>query len=123
MSAGIWPGFFRNRQPEIVRKPKGIAVFLDVSGSVNEYLPEIIGILSAFRDRIRTIHLFSNAVVETSFDAACRGQLKTTYGTDFDCVAKAILEKEYEKAVVITDGYGGLKEDSSAALAKAGKVR
>lgn len=119
LSAGVWPGFFRNRQPEIVQKPKGIAVFLDVSGSVNDYLPEIIGILSGLRDRIRTVHLFSNTVVEVPFAELCKGQVQTTYGTDFDCIAKTILEKEYERAVVITDGYGGLKEESSAALAKA----
>ncbi len=120
LSAGVWPGFFRNRQPEIVQKPKGIAVFLDVSGSVNDYLPEIIGLLSGFKDRIRTVHLFSNAVVEVPFEELCRGKVQTTCGTDFDCIAKAILEKEYERAVVITDGYGGLKEENSAALVKAG---
>jgi len=120
LSAGIWPGFFRNRQPEIVRRQKGIAVFLDVSGSVNDYLPKIIGILSGFRDRIRTIHLFSNAVLEVPFGTLCQGNVQTTYGTDFDCIAKTILEKEYERAVVITDGYGGLKEENSAALKKAG---
>ena len=120
LSAGIWPGFFRNRQSEIVLKQKGIAVFLDVSGSVNDYLPQIIGLLSGFRERLRTIHLFSNAVVEASFAAVCEGKLTTTYGTDFDCIAKEILAKEYERAVVITDGYGGLKEESSAALTKAG---
>ena len=120
LSAGVWPGFFRNRQPEIVRRQKGIAVFLDVSGSVNDYLPQIIGILSGLRDRIRTVHLFSNTVVEVPFSTVCKGQVQTTYGTDFDCIAKAILAKEYERAVVITDGYGGLKEENSAALTKAG---
>ena len=120
LSAGVWPGFFRNRQPEVVRRQKGIAVFLDVSGSVNDYLPEIIGILSGLRNRIRTVHLFSNSIVEVPFDELCKGQVQTTYGTDFDCIAETILEKEYERAVVITDGYGGLKEESSAALAKAG---
>ena len=120
LSAGIWPGFFRNRQPEITRRQKGVALFLDVSGSVNDYLPQIIGILSGFRERIRTIHLFSNAVVEVPFTALCHGKIRTTYGTDFDCIANTILEKEYERAAVITDGYGGLKEENSAALAKAG---
>jgi len=120
LSAGVWPGFFRNRQPEIVQKPKGIAVFLDVSGSVNDYLPEIIGILSGLRNRIRTVHLFSNTVVDVPFAELCKGQVQTTYGTDFDCIAKTILDNEYERAVVITDGYGGLKEENSAALAKAG---
>jgi len=120
LSAGVWPGFFRNRQPEVVRRQKGIAVFLDVSGSVNDYLPQIIGILSGLRDRIRTVHLFSNTVVDVPFGTLCQGKVQTTYGTDFDCIAKTILAKEYERAVVITDGYGGLKEENSAALAKAG---
>jgi len=120
MSAGLWPGFFRNRQPEVTFHQKGIAVFLDVSGSVNDHLPEIIGLLTGFRDRIRTIHLFSNSVVEVSFGALCQGRLQTTYGTDFDCIARKILEKEYERSVVITDGLAGLKEDNATALRKAG---
>ncbi len=45
LCAGVCPGFFRNRQPDVIRKRKGIAVFLDVSGSVNDHLPELIGIL------------------------------------------------------------------------------
>lgn len=120
LSAGLWPGFFRNRQPEVTFHQKGIAVFLDVSGSVNDHLPGIIGLLARFRDRIRTIHLFSNAVVEAPFGALCQGRLQTTYGTDFDCIARTILEKEYERSVVITDGIAGLKEDQSEALRKAG---
>ena len=120
LSAGLWPGLFRNRQPEIVRKQKGIAIFLDVSGSVNDHLPAIIGLLARFRDRIRTIHLFSNAVVDVSFGALCQGTVQTTYGTDFDCIARTILAREYERAVVMTDGYGGLKEENGAALKKAG---
>ena len=120
LSAGLWPGFFRNRQPEIVCKPKGIAIFLDVSGSVNDHLPAIIGVLSGLRERLKTIHLFSNVVVDVPFGALCQGNVQTTYGTDFDCIAKTILAKDYERAVVITDGYGGLKEENSAALKKAG---
>ena len=120
LSAGIWPGFFRNRQPEIVRRQKGIAVFLDVSGSVNEYLPEILGILSGLRNRLSTIYLFSNRVVEVPFAAVCRGELETTHGTDFDCIARTVLEKEYERAVVITDGFADLKEENAGLLRKAG---
>ena len=122
LSAGIWPGLFRNRQPEVIRHQKGIAVFLDVSGSVNDHLPEIIGILSSLKNRIKSIYLFSNKVVEVPFSSLCKGEVETTFGTDFDCIAKEILEKEYERAVVITDGYASLSE-SNAVLLKKFKVR
>ena len=120
LGAGVWPGFFRNQQPEIFHRQKGVAVFLDVSGSVNDFLPEIIGLLSGLRKRITTIYLFSNQVVEVPFATLCRGELQTTHGTDFDCIAEIILTKEYERAVVITDGMASLKEENTARLRKAG---
>jgi hypothetical protein len=116
LSAGIWPGLFRNRLPEITCQEKGVAIFLDVSGSVNEYLPRIVGILSAYRHRIQAVYLFSNAVVESSMEALCRGRVTTTYGTDFDCVAREIVAREFERAVVITDGFAALSEDDAVAL-------
>jgi len=120
LSAGVWPGFFRNRQPEIIRKQKGIALYLDVSGSVNDSLPEILGVLSQYRHRIGTVYLFSNTVAEVGFSRLCAGQIQTTYGTDFDCVAGSILEKEYERAVVFTDGYADLNEENAEELKKGG---
>jgi hypothetical protein len=116
LSAGIWPGFFRNRQPELIRRQKGIAVFLDVSGSVNESLPQIIGLLARCRSRLASIHLFSNEVVEVPFAKLCAGELQTTHGTDFDCVAEAIIKKGYDRAVVVTDGCADLKEENAKKL-------
>ena len=120
LSAGIWPGFFRNRQPELIRRQKGVALFLDVSGSVNEFLPQIIGLLSGLRNRLTTIYLFSNKVVEVPFAKLCQGELQTTYGTDFDCVAETVLEKEYERAIILTDGCASLKPENTERLRKAG---
>lgn len=120
LSADVWPGFFRNRQTEVIRQRKGVAVFLDVSGSVNDFLPEIIGLLSGLRNRITTIYLFSNKVVEVPFIKLCQGELETTYGTDFDCVAEVILAREYERAVVMTDGYASLNEENAQRLRQAG---
>ena len=120
LSAGIWPGLFRNRQTEIIRNRMGVAVFLDVSGSVNDYLPGILGILSKFKDRIRTVYLFSNKVVESSMAEVCNGQIKTTYGTDFDCIAQEIIAKSYDRAVVITDGVAEMEEANTKALQDAG---
>jgi hypothetical protein len=35
-------------------------------------------------------------------------------------VARSILEKEYERAVVITDGYADMKEENTEELKKGG---
>ena len=120
LSAGVWPGLFRNRQAEVIRRQKGVAIYLDVSGSVNDSLPEILGVLSHYRSRIGSVYLFSNKVAEVEFTRLCAGHIQTTYGTDFDCVARSIVEKEYERSVVITDGYADLNEDNAAEMKKRG---
>ncbi len=120
LSADIWPGFFRNRQPEIRRKREGVAIFLDVSGSVNQHLPEIAGLLGRYRQAIRSVYQFSNAVSEITMNALLRGYVETTFGTDFNCVAKTILKEEFDKAVIITDGHAGLAPDYVTGLHKAG---
>ena len=120
LSADIWPGFFRNRQPEIRRKREGVAIFLDVSGSVESHLPEIAGLLSRYRQAIRSVYQFSNAVSEITMDALLRGYVETTFGTDFNCVAKTILQEEFDKAVIITDGHAGLAPNYVSGLHKAG---
>ena len=43
---------------------------------------------------------------------------RTSYGTDFGCVATSILERGYPKAVVITDGYADMTEEHAEALKK-----
>ena len=116
LSAGVWPGLFRNRQVQRMPERKGVAVFLDVSGSVNEHLPAIIGLLAPYRERIASVHLFSNTVVEIDFVSLAQGRVQTTYGTDFDCVARAIVERGYDRAVVLTDGHASLGEDARAPL-------
>jgi len=116
LGAGLWPGLFRNRQIEHRRENKGVPIFLDVSGSVNEHLPAIVGLLTHYRNRIRSVYLFSNAVREVPFDMLCAGRLSTTYGTDFNCVARAISERGYDRAVVLTDGYASLDDDHAQLL-------
>ena len=51
-----------------------------------------------------TIFQFSN----TSFKTLLNGNIQTTYGTDFDCIAQSILDHGFDKAVIITDGYASM---------------
>ena len=52
------------------------------------------------------------------FDVFASGHVHTTYGTDFDCIAQSIIERDYDKAVVLTDGYADLDKDLQDGLRK-----
>ncbi len=108
LAAVCWPGYFHNRHPRPAVKKTGLAIYLDVSGSVKEHLPDILGAIAKLGGEVTTIYLFSNQVVETVLKNLVRGNIKTTWGTDFNCVARSIIEKNLDKAVVITDGYAHL---------------
>jgi hypothetical protein len=118
LAAGIPPFHYHNHVQRVAVKEHGLAVYLDVSGSVNEHLPEIIGVLSSLKAELTSIFLFSNKVVEIPFKALLAGQIQTTYGTDFNCIAESIIQRGLDKAVILTDGYASLAEDKQAELKK-----
>ncbi len=118
LAAGIPPFHYHNHVQRVAVKEHGLAVYLDVSGSVNEHLPEIVGVLSGLKAELISIFLFSNKVVEIPFKTLLAGQVRTTYGTDFDCIADSILERGFDKAVILTDGYASLAEDKQTELKK-----
>ena len=122
LAAGIVPFHYHNSAQRIAVKEHGLAVYLDVSGSVNESLPEIIGVLRSMKHELATIFLFSNKVVEVPFKTLLAGHVQTTYGTDFDCIADSVVERGLDKAVILTDGYANLAEDKQTEL-KNRKVR
>ena len=111
LAADIWPGYFHNRFQRPKTRNRGLAIYLDVSGSVEEYLPKILGVLKNLRREITSVFQFSNEVVETSFESLLRGEIETTYGTDFDCIAQSIVDRGFDKAVIITDGYASMEDE------------
>ena len=118
LAAGIPPFHYHNHVQRVATKEQGLAVFLDVSGSVNQYLPEIVGVLSSLRSELTSTFLFSNKVFEVPFKTLLAGRVQTTYGTDFNCIAESIVERNLDKAVILTDGYADLAEDKQAELRK-----
>lgn len=118
LSAGIAPFHYHNHVQRVAVKERGLAVYLDVSGSVNDYLPEIVGVLQSLKGELTSIFLFSNKVVETPFKTLLAGRVQTTHGTDFDCIADSILERSFDKAVILTHGYASLAADKQAELKK-----
>ena len=84
LAAGIAPFHYHNERPQITTVQHGLAVYLDVSGSVNRYLPKIIALLRCLENELKSIFLFSNEVVEVPFKTLLAGRVQTTFGTDFD---------------------------------------
>jgi len=116
LAAGVPPFHYHNQTQAVATKNRGLAIYLDVSGSVNEHLPKILGILADLKRELRTVFLFSNRVVEVPFTSLMQGQLETTGGTDFNCIARSILDRELDKAIVLTDGYASLNQELGKAL-------
>jgi len=120
LAAGIYPCHFHVRLQHVQKRNRGLAIYLDVSGSVTEYLPQILGILKSLRKEITTIFQFSNDVVETLFETLLKGNIRTTLGTDFDCIARSILDRGFDKAIIITDGYASMSHGLKQQLRKHG---
>lgn len=118
LSAGIAPFHYHNLAQRAAMTERGLAIYLDVSGSVNDYLPDIIGILQSLKSELTSIFLLGNKVVETPFKTLLAGRVQTTYGTDFNCIADSILERGFDKAVILTDGYASLDDNKQTELKK-----
>jgi hypothetical protein len=116
MSAGMTLFHYHNQAIGVTQQRQGLAIYLDVSGSVNHHLPKIIGVLESLRAELKSLFLFSNKVVEVPFKSLLAGSVQTTYGTDFNCIAYSILERDLDKAVIITDGYAAIDPDLVAML-------
>jgi len=110
LAVGVPSLHYHNRVSKASTEDRGLAVYLDVSGSVNQHLPKILGILQSLKTELLSVFLFSNKVAEVSFKTLLKGHVQTTYGTDFDCIAESILERAFDKAVILTDGYASMSE-------------
>ena len=100
-------------------RKRGLAVYLDVSGSVNQHLPSILAVLARLEGVLTSVLLFSTEVKEVPMRDVMRGKLVTTYGTSFDCVARSLIERQYQRAVLLTDGYATLSAHHTKHLTEA----
>ena len=105
------------------QQKRGIAIYVDVSGSVFHDLPRICGLIHAMRKDVDAIYEFSNQVYKTTTQALGSGKIKTTGGTDYDCIVEHAVLNSHRKVIVITDGFAGLSEKNKAmALANIDKA-
>lgn len=81
-----------------------IRVYLDVSGSMSNELPEIIGILHRYRDRIESpLRVFSTKVGTASWSPTGL-TFNTSGGTDLKCVIEDLQANPAAGALIVTDG-------------------
>ena len=108
-AAGRAPLFYDS----LVDSPRGrdadlAHVYLDVSGSMRDYIEHLYGALNALRRHVQpAVGLFSTKVVTVPLADLARGRADTTGGTDIACVLEHLVTQRATKVLVITDGYVG----------------
>lgn len=117
LAAGYYPAFYRALMPAIDDDHRRVHLYVDVSGSVEPYLSDLFGLIAHLGDWLGPqVYAFSNEVVPLDLEAVRRGEYRTTWGTDFDCIARHALEHKFRRILVMTDGYASLDPDLAAAL-------
>ncbi|MBL8163045.1 MAG: VWA domain-containing protein [Anaerolineae bacterium] len=109
MPATIWvqPSTVKARVPEVPRKAN---VYLDVSGSMAQVLPHLLGLILPYVAAGQAdIFQFSTVVEPLPLARLQSGRLRTTGGTDINCVMRHVLEQKPQvpKVLLLTDGAVG----------------
>jgi len=105
----LWnqPGMVKARVPET---PSRAYVYLDVSGSMNQLLPHLLGLLLPYVTHGQAVTFqFSTRVEPLPLNQLRNGHLRTTQGTDINCVLIHALaaNPQLKKVLILTDGYTG----------------
>lgn len=109
LGAGATPLLYACRMPQRGLSRAGrVHVYLDVSGSMNEWLPRAYAAVVPLLEYVHPrIHLFSTQVHDVSCAELRRGTVKGTGGTDIGAVTAHMLENRVRRAVLLTDGMVG----------------
>lgn len=85
-----------------------VHVYVDVSGSVFDFISSFYLAVLGCRELVQPeVHLFSTAVSEAAWEELLRGEVKTTRGTDINCVLAHMQRHRIRRAVILTDGAVG----------------
>lgn len=122
LGTGVVPVLWRMPARQHVTVEEQATIYVDVSGSMNVVLPFVIGLVRHLGDHAGRVFQFSNAVEPLDADALRRGRIRTTGGTDFDCVARHMLARRTRRAVIVTDGEADLSAPLERDLARRTKL-
>jgi len=98
-------------------------VYLDVSGSMDPFLPFLRAALCRLASRIEPrVSLFSTRVASLPVADLARGKVRSTGGTDVACFLEHALATGSRRILVVTDGYVGAPEPALAARVRAARL-
>lgn len=107
-SSGATPLFYR--RPRVGKKVL-VPCYLDVSGSQDHVLPVTVPVVVRLKQVVGDeVFCFSNIISPCRINDLQAGKYRSTGGTDFDPVAKHILDNHYDSAFILTDGYAHLSD-------------
>lgn len=105
----LWgqPGFTRARVPDV---PGKAYIYLDVSGSMGDVLPRLLTLMIPYvRKGLAEVYQFSTVVEPLPWQQLKTGYVRTTGGTNINCVAEHMIEAypAIRRTLILTDGYTG----------------
>ena len=101
---GVIPSLWKKTIAIEEKKKQMLPIYLDVSGSMYSALPEIIRLITNVEETLEFVWGFSNKVYKHTLDELKEGKIKSTGGTDFDCIIDHAIKEGYRSLMVITDG-------------------
>lgn len=112
----LWnqPGTVKARVPET---PAKSFIYLDVSGSMERVLPHLLGLIVPYvANGDADVYQFSTIVEKLPLNELRDAKLKTSGGTDINCVLEHVVavKPAVHKILVLTDGYVGPPADHLA---------
>lgn len=117
LGAGYFPAFYPYTSKGIIEDEWRVHLYVDVSGSTHESWSILLGLVSHLGEIVgEPVYQFSNRVEEVSLTDLSAGAVRTSRGTDFDCVAEHILRNRFRRALIVTDGHAELHADLAARL-------
>jgi hypothetical protein len=105
------PGIVQARVPDV---PSKAHIYIDVSGSMANLLPHLLGlVLPYIASGQADIFQFSTVIEPMPLAELRQAKLRTTRGTDINCVLEHLLKTPLpvRRSLILTDGYTGMPTD------------
>jgi hypothetical protein len=117
-ASGITATPFSSCAPEGGERPGLLSLYLDVSGSMEDSLPQILAALVRRRPAWLSLPIFafSSGVVRLGMAALREGLIETGDSTNFGAVVEHLIDRRVRRAAIITDGEGYLNSREREAL-------
>jgi len=117
LSAGVTPILYDNVYLKKDFDEKSVHLYIDVSGSTEDYWGFVYGLILKLKDLIRfPVYGFSTKVVPLELEDIKNGQVVTTSGTDFNCIVEHAVIKNFKKILIVTDGYSDFRHENAEIL-------